>query len=184
MEGFLFPASYSFSRRVTAAEAVDMMVKTLSDRFTPQMRDEARRQGLGLYQVLTLASIVEREAIVPEDRPLIASVYLNRLKQDLPLQADPTVQYAVSPATGVTAAALWKPELTAADLKTDSPYNTYVKKGLPPGPIASPWLDSIRAVLHPADTTYLYFVARPNGSHAFSTTFAEHEQNVQRFARP
>jgi peptidoglycan lytic transglycosylase G len=184
MEGFLFPATYSFSRRITATEAVEMMVKALTDRFTPQMRDDARRQGLSPFQVLTLASIVEREAIIPEDRPLIASVYLNRLKQELPLQADPTVQYAVAPATGVTAAALWKRDLTADDLKTDSPYNTYVKKGLPPGPIASPGLDSIRAVLHPADTTYLYFVARPNGSHAFSTTFAEHEQNVERYARP
>ena len=185
MEGFLFPATYSFSRRITASEAVEMMVKALSDRFTPQMRDDARRQSLTPFQVLTLASIVEREAIVPEDRPLIASVYLNRLKQDLSLQADPTVQYAVAPTAGATAASvLWKRDLTADDLKTDSPYNTYIKKGLPPGPIASPGLDSIRAVLHPADTTYLYFVARPNGSHAFSTTFAEHEQNVQRYARP
>jgi UPF0755 protein len=184
LEGFLFPATYSFSRKATAQDVVSAMVKALDERFTPEMREQARQQGLSTLQVLTLASIIEREIVVPQERPLVASVYLNRLRQGMPLQADPTVQFAVGPAPGTLgAASYWKRDLTVQDLQSGSPYNTYAKQGLPPGPIANPGLDSIMAVLQPAQTDYLYFVAKPDGSHAFSATFEEHERNVELYQR-
>lgn len=181
-DGYLFPATYSFPRKATVQDIVAAMAKGLEDRFTPQMREQARQEGLTPQDVLTLASIIEREVIVPDERPLVASVYLNRLRQGVLLQADPTVQYAVGPAPGsLGAATYWKKDLTASDLQSGSPYNTYVKQGLPPGPIANPGLDSILAALNPAQTNYLYFVAKPDGSHAFSATFEEHQRNVQRY---
>jgi UPF0755 protein len=131
--------------------------------------------------VITLASIVEREAKVPSERATIASVYLNRMARDMPLQADPTVQYAVATRDGPAAARYdyWR-NLTPDDLTTASPYNTYVNKGLPPGPICNPGEASIRAVLQPAQTDYLYFVAKPDGSgtHLFAKTLDEHNANV------
>lgn len=182
MEGYLFPATYSFPRKATPMDIVSAMATGMEDRFTPQMRDLAKQQGLAPRDVLTLASIIEREIIVADERPLVASVYLNRLHQGIALQADPTVQYAVGPSAGsLGAATYWKKELTAADLQSGSAYNTYAKQGLPPGPIANPGLDSIMAVLQPAQTSYLYFVAKPDGSHAFSATFEEHQRNVQRY---
>ncbi len=184
IEGYLFPATYSFSRKATALDVVTAMLKTMDDRFTPDMRELAKQQGLSPHQVLTLAAIIEREIVVPEERPLVASVYLNRMRQGIALQADPTVQYAVGPAPGTLGlSSYWKRELTMADLRSASPYNTYAKQGLPPGPIANPGVDSILAVLHPAETNYLFFVARPDGTHAFSATFEEHERNVERFQR-
>jgi UPF0755 protein len=182
LEGYVYPATYSFARSLTAAEVVGQMVSALDERLTPALREEARARGLSLHEVLTLASIVEREAVVAAERPVIASVFLNRLAQGMALQADPTVQYAVSTRSGGQEG-WWKRSLTAADLQFDSPYNTYTRGGLPPGPIANPGLDSILAVLRPEKTSYLYFVARPDGSHAFATTFEEHERNVERFQR-
>jgi UPF0755 protein len=184
LEGYIFPATYSFSRRATPHEIVEAMVKALDERLTPDLRVEARQRGLTLHEVLTLASIVEREVLVPDERRTIASVFLNRLQLGMPLQADPTVQYAASLVPGsVDRFGYWKRELTVQDLEFDSPYNTYTRPGLPPGPIASPGMESILAVIRPAETPYLYFVARPDGSHAFSTTFEEHEQNVERYQR-
>ncbi len=184
LEGYVYPATYSFSRRATAQEVAGTMLKALDDRFTPQMREDAKRLGLSPHEVVTLASIIEREIIVPQERPIVASVYLNRLRQGIALQADPTVQYAVGPAIGtLNQASYWKRELTAQDLQSGSPYNTYAKPGLPPGPIANPGIDSILAVLQPAQTNFLYFVARPDGSHAFSATFDEHQRNVERYQR-
>jgi UPF0755 protein len=140
------------------------------------------RTKLSPHQVLTLASIVEREAKQASERPLIASVYLNRLAASLPLQADPTVQYAVATRDGAAASAYhyWKQDLTSADLQIDSPFNTYVVPGLPPGPICSPGEASIRAVLQPAQTDYVYFVANTDGSgtHLFARTLDEHNANV------
>jgi UPF0755 protein len=184
LEGYLYPATYSFSRSVTANEVVLTMVKALSERFTPEMRAEAKSQGLTVHQVLCLASIVEREVVDPKERPLIASVYRNRIKQDMPLQADPTVQYAIASRPGnVVEFGYWKRSLSVQDLQFDSTYNTYTKRGLPPGPIASPGIDSIWAVIRPAKTDYLYFVARNDGTHAFSETFEEHELNVEKYQR-
>ncbi len=182
LEGYIFPATYSFDRNVTANQVVLMMVQALSDRFTPELRQEARNEGLDLHQVLTLASIVQREDVLPEEMPVIASVYLNRLAIDMPLQADPTVQYALTARPGdVQEYGWWKKSLSLDDLKYDSSYNTYVKNGLPPGPIANPGMAAIMAVIHPAKTNYLYFVARNDGSHAFAETFEEHEANVQKY---
>ena len=135
--------------------------------------------GRSLYDIVTLASIIEREAQVPEERALIASVFWNRIGEGLPLQADPTVQYVVgSNPANVALYGYWKAELSLADLATASPYNTYVSVGLPPGPIASPGLDSMLAALEPAETNFLFFVAGPDGSHLFAETLEEHNTNV------
>jgi UPF0755 protein len=184
IEGYVYPATYSFSRRATAGEIASAMLQALEERFTPEMRERARQMGLTPHEVLTLASIVEREIVVPEERPLVASVYLNRLRQGIALQADPTVQYAVGPRPGALGIqSYWKRDLTVQDLQSASPYNTYATAGLPPGPIANPGIDSILAVLNPAQTSFLYFVARPDGSHAFSATFEEHQRNVELYQR-
>lgn len=178
IEGYLFPDTYQFSRRVTPRDVIETMLKNFDKRFSPELRQEAAKQGLSLHEVVTLASIVEREAVVPEERPLIAGVFLNRLRQGMRLEADPTVQYALgcSLENGC-----WKQELTLRNLNIASAYNTYVIYGLPPGPIASPGLDSLLAVVRPADTAYLFFVAKGDGSHIFATTMAEHMENVRRY---
>jgi UPF0755 protein len=184
LEGYFYPATFSFARSLSANEVVQTMVKALSDRLTPQLREAARQQGLTTHQVLTLASIVEREAVLPEEMPTIASVFRNRLRLEMPLQADPTVQYAITARPGsVIEHGYWKRDLTVQDLQFESTYNTYARKGLPPGPIANPGIASIRAVIQPAATNFLYFVARDDGSHAFAATFEEHERNVQQYAR-
>jgi UPF0755 protein len=182
LEGYIYPATYSFARNITPSEIVLSMLDALSERLTPGLREEARRQGLDVHEVLILASIVEREVVLPEERPLIASVYRNRIQIDMPLQADPTVQYAVAARPGnINEFGYWKRQLTLQDLQFDSTYNTYVKKGLPPGPIANPGIDSILAVIRPAQTKYLFFVARNDGSHAFSETFEEHQRYVEQY---
>jgi UPF0755 protein len=160
------------------------------DNFAAQVvpaYEEARAAGttdLDLYSVLTLASIVEREAVIPNERPDIARVYLNRLANNMLLEADPTVQYAMGyqPESGQW----WKTPVFLEEYSgVDSPYNTYLYRGIPPGPIASPGLSSIQAVLNPAGHDFLYFVAVPDGTgaHVFATTFEEHVVNVQRYLR-
>ena len=179
-EGYLFPATYGISRAVTAEEVVRRMLAAFDDRVTPELRQEARDAGLSLHEAVTLASIVEREAVRPDERPLIAGVFLNRLRLGMRLEADPTVQYALAddPAS-VERFGFWKRGLTTEDLHVASPYNTYVNGGLPPGPIASPGLASLEAVARPAQTGYLYFVAREDGSHAFAETLEGHLRNVE-----
>jgi UPF0755 protein len=141
-------------------------------KLTPEIHGRARELGLSTHQLLTLASIIEREAIVKDEQRLIAAVFWNRMKIGMPLQADPTVQYAV---------AKERRALSRADLVIDHPYNTYVRPGLPPGPIASPGLDAIQAALEPAPVKYLYFVARDDRRHHFSTTMEEHNSAVTRY---
>jgi UPF0755 protein len=177
LEGFLFPATYGLSRDPTGTEAVEQMLQAFDQRYLEEI--QPRLGGQPLIEVITLASIVEREAVVADERPIIASVYLNRLAAGFPLQADPTVQYAVAqdPAS-VAQYGFWKQELSLADLAIDSPYNTYTNVGLPPGPIANPGLDSILAVLDPVETDFLFFVARPDGSHVFAESGEEHQNNV------
>ena len=173
LEGYLFPETYEVPQKVSGPKAAEMMVRMFSQRVGTIIRSQPESK-LTPHQVLTLASIVEREAKQPSERPLIASVYLNRLAADLPLQADPTVQYALATRDGPAAGAYhyWKQDLTPADLQIDSPFNTYVISGLPPGPICNPGEPSIRAVLQPAKTDYLYFVATTDGSgtHLFART--------------
>jgi UPF0755 protein len=184
LEGYLFPATYVFPRSVTPEEIVQAMLDKMDQEFTPELRQEARSKGLSMHEVLTLASIVEREVATPSERPIVAQVFLRRLRLGMPLEADPTVQYALAqnPAN-VERYGFWKAPLTSQDLLVDSPYNTYRRRGLPPGPIASPGMDSILAVIRPADTNYLYFVAKGDGTHAFAETLAEHLRNVAQYQR-
>ena len=181
LEGYLFPDTYFMSPKMTAEAFVGRMLQTFDERFTIAMRQRATDRGMTIHQVITLASIVEREAVRPEERPLIAGVYLNRLVLGMALDADPTVQYALAnESASQTAYGYWK-ELSEEDLTIDSPYNTYRYGGLSPGPICSPGLASIEAILDSEITDYLYFVAREDGSHAFAATFEEHIQNVEKY---
>ena len=182
LEGFLYPATYPIRATDTARDLVQRMLQAFQDNAPSAVRETAPRGGLTFPQVVTLASIIEREAKLEEERPIMAQVFLSRLDLGFPLQADPTVQYALVPDAGsVGESGYWKQELTLDDLEVDSPYNTYLNIELPPGPISNPGLSSIIAVLQPADTDYLYFVAKPDGSHAFAETLEEHEANVEMY---
>lgn len=182
IEGYLFPATYFYGRGAAAEDLIRQMLEAMGENFTPELRQRALQQGLTMHGVLTIASIVERESRLPDERPIIAQVFLRRLRLGMPLEADPTVQYALAgDPQSVERFGYWKAELTTADLEIDSEYNTYRVAGLPPTPIAAPRLESIVAVIEPADTNYLYFVARPDGSHAFAETLEEHLENVEEF---
>lgn len=170
LEGYLFPDTYAFPDGTRARDAVLEMVKRFDREWKPEYDQRLTQLGLTKHQLVTLASIVEREAKVPAERPVIARVYLNRLEKNMLLQADPTVQYAKGKHT---------PRVLLKDLEVDSPYNTYKYPGLPPGPIASPGGASLSASLYPADVSYLYFVAAPDGHHEFRNTLSEHEQAVR-----
>jgi UPF0755 protein len=174
VEGYLFPDTYQFVRGMKIEEILGRMVQRTRAKLTPEIVERAKARGLTVHRLLTLASIVEREAAVPEEQRLIAAVFWNRLLLDMPLAADPTVQYAVGKERG---------KLTRADLQTDHPYNTYRHLGLPPGPIASPGLGAIEAALDPAPVKYLYFVAvsADGRRHQFSTTAEEHAAAVSRY---
>lgn len=182
LEGYLFPDTYRVPRDADTAYLVDLMLQTFGRRVTPAMRQSYGAQGLSLHEAVTLASIVEREAVLAEERPLIAGVFYNRLQQEIPLAADPTIQYALG--YQATSDSWWKSPLSLADLELDSPYNTYLVTGLPPAPIANPGLASLQAVAEPATTDFLFFVvdctAATGGKHAFSTTYEEHVVNVER----
>jgi UPF0755 protein len=185
LEGYLFPETYQVPQKVSGSRAVEMMTRMFSARVGDALRAQPEAK-LTPSRVITLASIVEREAKVPSERPTIASVYLNRLAENMPLQADPTVQYAVATRDGTAAAGYnyWR-DLTPADLEVNSPFNTYINAGLPPGPICNPGEASIKAVLQPARTSYLYFVAKADGSgtHLFANTLEEHNANVAKVSR-
>ncbi len=177
LEGYLFPDTYTIPKGATARDILTQMLENFHARVVvPDGAAAAKRPG-GLPAVVTLASLVEREAEVDPDRPLIAAVYWNRLKIGMRLQCDATVQYALPD---------HRTRLYYVDYRVDSPYNTYRHKGLPPTPIACPGLPSLEAALHPAAASYLFYVAGPNGRHVFSTTFAQHQQAVARrqAARP
>jgi UPF0755 protein len=164
-EGYVFPDTYRVASGATEEQLLKMMVSQFNDQFTPQMRQKAADLGLTVRETVILASLVEREAQVPQDRPIIAGVFMARLKLGMPLQSCATIQYILG---------YPKPELTVQDTEIPSPYNTYLNVGLPPGPIANPGMASINAVLNPAQTDYLYFVADKNGAHRFSKTYEEH----------
>jgi UPF0755 protein len=169
LEGYLYPATYVFPLGTDVGRMAGAMVKRYRDAWTPEMRERARALGMDEREVVTLASIVEKEAKVWTERPAIAAVYHNRLRRRMRLQADPTVQYAL----GAHQARLLYAQIDAV---ADNPYNTYRHAGLPPGPIASPSAGALRATLNPDPHDYLYFVARPNGTHVFTRTLAEHNR--------
>jgi UPF0755 protein len=171
LEGYLFPDTYKLTPRTPAAKIVQLMVENFRKHFVPET--PYITTGLGLHQTVTLASIVESEAKLPQERPLVASVYLNRLSKHMALDADPTVIYALK------LAGHWDGNIHKADLQIESPFNTYRYPGLPPGPIANPGMASLLAAAAPAKTNFLYFVARHDGSHAFATNITEHNRNVQ-----
>ncbi len=183
LEGFLFPETYRLPEEATAYDVVSRMLATFDQRVTPDIRQAGAERGLSLYEMVTLASIVEREAVLPEERPLIASVFLNRLGAGWPLAADPTVQYGLGydEQTGQWWRTLYFDQLGVENLaEIDHPYNTYRYPGLPPGPICSPGLASIEAVAYPADTDYFYFIVNcqaDDGSHLFAATEEEHYAN-------
>lgn len=176
-EGFLYPASYIFHRETSVDQMIHEFVRNFGLRLSPDVRNGIDRQGLTIYQAVTLASLVEREAVRDEEKPLIASVFLNRLKIAMKLDSDPTVQYALG--YDVLTNTWWKNPLSLVDLQFNSPYNTYIYAGLPPGPIANPSLESLQAVAFPAETEYYFFRAKCDGSgyHDFAATFEEHLGN-------
>ena len=175
LEGYLFPDTYKFNPGTPPQTIVKAMVENFRKHFTGEMAFITT--GLDVHETVTLASIVETEARLPNERPLVASVYLNRLRRRMLLGADPTVIYAIK------LAGRWDGNIHKADLQIDSPYNTYRFPGLPPGPIANPGLASLRAAAAPASTNYLYFVAKHDGSHAFSSNIADHNRNVEIYQR-
>jgi UPF0755 protein len=177
LEGYLFPDTYALPRRTTADQLTARMIARFEKALTPEIRQEATARGLSLRELVTLASLVEKETAKPEERPIVAAVYRNRLRIGMALQCDPTVIYALERAGRYTG------NITRADLAFDSPYNTYRYPGLPPGPIAAPGQASLEAAAKPADVTYLYFVSRNDGSHAFATTLDEHNRNVEVWQR-
>lgn len=175
LEGFLFPDTYDFVPNDPAYN-IRLMLNNFDQQVTPEMRARADAMNLSLYDVVTFASLVEREAQLPDERPIIADVYLSRYQQGWRLDADPTVQYVLGDRGD------WWPKLSGDDLFAESPYNTYQTEGLPPGPIANPGFAAIQAVLFPAETDYMYFVAKGDtGEHAFATTLEEQEANIDQW---
>jgi UPF0755 protein len=175
LEGYLFPETYNLKRHDTAEQLVPKMVAAFMKAMTPDLLEKADARGLTVRQLVTLASIVEKETGNRSERPLVAAVYANRLKIGMPLQCDPTVIYALDRAGKYTG------NLTRENLQYDSPYNTYRYAGLPPGPIASPGRASLEAAANPAQAEYLYFVSKNDGTHAFASTLDEHNRNVQKY---
>lgn len=170
-EGFLFPDTYEVDGDVTVDGILSMMSRDFDQRLTPKMRERAKEENLSIYELIILASLVEKEARYAEDRALIAQVFLKRLAIGMPLQSDATLQYLLDAP---------KEDVTYKDTEMDSPYNTYQYQGLPPGPVANPGTASIEAVLWPANTDYLYFVADREGHNYYSYTYAEHDAIVQK----
>lgn len=175
INGFLFPNTYTVSTDWTGEDIVNRMLEEFDAQVSEETREQLADQGLSIYDAVTVASIVEREAVVTEERPIIAAVYLNRIEEGMMLQADPTVQYAVGEPGN-----WWPAPLTNEQLEVDSPYNTYTTEGLPPGPISNPGIASIQAVAQPADVNYLFLFATQDGSgeHVFAETYEEHQENV------
>ncbi len=171
-EGYLFPDTYKIPKGMEPSEAIGMMINKMRENFNDDFKKRADEIGLSEKEVLTLASIIEKEAAVDEERPLISAVYHNRLKKKMPLQADPTSIYGIKSMSE---------KITYDDLKRRTPYNTYIIKGLPPGPIASPGLKSIKAALFPAKVDYLYFVSNNDRTHIFSKSMDEHLRAVKAY---
>jgi UPF0755 protein len=175
LEGYLFPETYTLRRDTPASALVAQMVALFKKNFGPTLQEAAKAQGLSVREAVTLASLVEKETAVAEERPIVAAVYLNRKRLRMPMQADPTVIFAL------VKAGQYDGNLRREDLQFDSPYNTYRYPGLPPGPIAAPGRASLEAAVNPASVDYLYFVSKNDGSHVFARTLDEHNRNVQQW---
>ena len=173
-EGYLFPDKYIFVKPVTPEEIVERMVREFRRNVPPDAEKRAGEAGLSLHQVVTIASIIEKEAGLEEEKPIVSAVIRRRLALGMPLQMDPTVIYEAKRFDGT---------VTRKDLRAEGPYNTYLNRGLPPGPIANPGLAALNAALNPSKAEYLYFVSRNDGSHTFSRTLAEHNRAVETFRR-
>jgi len=173
-EGYLFPDTYFLIKPVTPEEILEIMVRQFYRKLPAETERRAKEEGLSLQQVVTIASIIEKETRVEGEKPLVSAVIRRRLALGMPLQMDPTVIYGVKRFDGT---------VTGKDLRTPGPYNTYLKRGLPPGPIANPGLPSLAAALNPSKTEYLYFVSNNEGAHTFSRTLPEHNRAVDLFRR-
>jgi UPF0755 protein len=173
LEGYLYPDTYQLSRGLSTAKIVDVMVGRFFEVYKP-LEQQAEAAGMTMEKVVTLASIVEKETGCASERPIIASVFLNRLQKRMRLESDPTVIYGLKDFDG---------NIKKKHLSQKTPYNTYVIRGLPPGPIASPGFEALKAVLFPANTNYLYFVSKNDGTHFFSKTYAEHRNAVKRYQK-
>lgn len=173
LEGFLYPDTYQFSRGLPPEAIIDTMVKRFLEVVAP-FREKIKASGMSLPEIVTLASVVEKETGLPEERPLIAGVFLNRLRQGMRLESDPTVIYGIENFDG---------NLTRKDLETPTPYNTYIIHGLPPWPIANPGKAAIEAVLEPVKSDFLFFVSKNNGSHYFSKRLKDHHKAVRRYQK-
>jgi len=174
VEGYLFPDTYMFAQHPGAKKIIEAMVKRFNSVFSDKWRKRAQSLGMTIHQIVTLASIIEKETGVESERPIIASVFYNRLKRHMRLASDPTVIYGIKDFNG---------NITQKDLKRKTPYNTYVIFGLPPGPIANPGRSSLKAALWPAKTDYIYFVAKPDRTHFFSTNLSEHNRAVFKYQK-
>jgi len=170
LEGYLFPNTYYIYIKTSPHAVIDLLLQQFAKELTPEVQKQLVTMKLSIPQWVTLGSLVEKEAVKESDRPLIASVILNRLKINQPLQIDATIQFLL---------AAPKPKLLNKDLQISSPYNTYLHKGLPPGPIANPGDASLQAALYPAQTDFLYYVAKKDGYHVFAKTYAEHLKNIK-----
>jgi len=171
-EGYLFPDTYYFPKGVSAEKILSTMIQRFRRVFTSELAQQAQNEGLSIQQAVTLASIIEKETGSDSERPIVSSVFHNRLKRRMRLESDPTVIYGLDHFDG---------NITRRDLTTPTPYNTYTRQGLPPGPIASPGIKSLLAAVYPAQTDYLYFVSRKDKTHQFSRTWEEHLQAVNRY---
>ena len=173
-EGYLFPETYYFPPKSTPSQIITKMAEQFQVVFTAKMKQRAQEMNLSVHQVVTLASIIEKETGMPEERAIISSVFHNRLKKRMRLESDPTVIYGIKAFDG---------NLTRKHLKTPTPYNTYVIKGLPPGPIANPGREAIRAALYPADTRFLFFVSKNDRTHYFSANLKSHNRAVRKYQK-
>lgn len=178
-EGYMFPDTYLIPRDATPSAVAKIFVDTFDTKVTKIMRDDAKKTSLSFSEVITLASIVEREGRTEQDRPMIAGILLKRLKADWPLQTDATLQYALGYQSYEKS--WWKKSLIGEDKKIKSPYNTYIHTGLPPGPIANPGLSSIKAVIYPEDSEYWYYLHDKEGNAHYAKTIEEHEQNIRTY---
>jgi UPF0755 protein len=172
IEGYIFPDTYKIPKGIEPEEAIGLMINRMREKYSDELLARTTVMRMTEHEVLTLASIIEKEAVLDKERSLISAVYHNRLKKNMRLQADPTAIYGVK---------RFDKKITRADLRRKTPYNTYIFEGLPPGPIASPGLKSIKAALYPSDVSYLYFVSKDDMSHHFSKTAEEHLNAVKQY---